>query len=81
MSLLEKHKEKNPDTYDSWLKTIINIYNLTEEHGKDFVIWNKMTTEVCKLNETVSAELEMFEASCVYRDNVHRCFDYEEIKK
>ena len=37
MSLLEKHKEKNPDTYDSWLKTIINIYNLTKEHGEEFV--------------------------------------------
>lgn len=78
MTIAQKFKKDNPKVYDSWIELNYSILKLVEKKGIEAIIWKHFSTEKCKWWEQFAVEEEFFEAAIVYRDNVHRCFDYVE---
>lgn len=78
MSLVEAHIKNSPRTHDSWLKMWHAIFKLMERKGESIIIWKNMSVNKCMYHEKLATELEYYEVACIYRDNIHKCYDYEQ---
>jgi hypothetical protein len=81
MSIVEQYRKKSPRTFDSWLKMVTIIFKAVGKRGESLIIWKHLSTEKCQEKEAIATELEMYEAAIVYRDNVHKCYDYHKTLK
>jgi len=73
---IEEYKNNSPNTFNSWLNLVTKIFTAVEKHGESFVIWENLSVEMCQEKESIAVELEMYEAASIYRDNIHKCYDY-----
>jgi hypothetical protein len=77
MSLIEAHRKESPRTLDSWLKMWHAVMRAMERKGESVIIWKNMPVDKCKIHEQMAMELEYYEVACIFRDNIHKCYDYK----
>lgn len=81
MSLVTAYKENHPRAFGSWLKMWHAIFKAMQRKGDSIILWKNMSVDKCKTHEQMAMELEYYEIACIFRDNINKCYDYEERKR
>lgn len=53
------------------------IMRLVKKKGDEAIVWKNMSVKNCKHWQQFAEEEEFFEVAIVYRDGIHKCFDYD----
>lgn len=78
MTISEEYLKEKPNLYDSWMKMNYAVLRLITRLGDDGIIWKNMSVENCNWWHQFAVEEEFYEAAIVYRDGVHKCYDYKQ---